>query len=69
MAEDLAGSSASRASQLARAMNVPVVQRCRKVELSAALGRENLGIVGVTDPSLARSIREIISASTAAGDR
>jgi hypothetical protein len=50
-------------------MNVPVVQRCRKVELSAALGRENLGIVGVTDPSLARSIREIISASQAEGDR
>ncbi len=60
MAQDLSESSATKASQLARAMKIPVFRPCTKADLSGALGRENLGVVGVTDPNLAESIMGII---------
>jgi len=69
MAQDLSESSAAKAAQIARAVKIPIIRSCTKAELSGALGRENLGVVGVTDPNLAGSIVEIVSPAPAPTNR
>lgn len=59
IASDAAEATVERLTELARKRSVPLLRVASKEELGQLTGREQLAVLGVTDPSFAKGLRAL----------
>ncbi|HKO15848.1 MAG TPA: ribosomal L7Ae/L30e/S12e/Gadd45 family protein [Gemmatimonadaceae bacterium] len=65
VAADASANSMEKVTPLLNARRIKFVEVPAAAELGAAVGREQAAAVGITDPQLARGIRQLVESSAA----